>query len=132
MYCPKCGKEIAEDSKFCRHCGFTFEATMESSQDTNKRVSTWLNMYRGKQLSLKAILLSISIGIWVLVLQNIGIVPINQDVNVTNTVDVEGSVGINGSVDANLQYINGRNDVFFNNPNRGDKDKYYVIPVTVE
>jgi len=35
-------------------------------------------------------------------------------------------------VDVNLQEINGRSDVFFNNPKRGDDNKYYLIPVTVE
>ena len=75
-------------------------------------------------LSLKAILLAIAVGIWVLVLQNLGIL--------TATQDVSGTVDVGNSVDVNLQYINGRRDVFFNNPSRGDKDKYYLIPVTVE
>lgn len=46
--------------------------------------------------------------------------------------DVSGSVRVDNAVDVNLQYINGQRNVFFNNPRRGEKDKYYVIPVTVE
>lgn len=46
--------------------------------------------------------------------------------------DVSGSVRVNNAVDVNLQYINGHSNVFFNNPRRGQKDQYYVIPVTVE
>ena len=78
-------------------------------------------------MSLKGILLVIAVGIWMLVLQNFGIFPSTQDVRV-----VSGAVDVGNSVDVNLQYINGRRDVFFNNPRRGDKDKYYLIPVTVE
>ena len=32
MYCNKCGKEIADDSKFCQYCG------MEQSGNTKKKV----------------------------------------------------------------------------------------------
>ena len=40
--------------------------------------------------------------------------------------DVSGSVSVDNAVDVNLQYINGQRNVFFNNPSRGDKDKYYL------
>ena len=30
MYCKKCGKEIADDSKFCQHCGFQIEESKKS------------------------------------------------------------------------------------------------------
>ena len=103
MKCNKCGREIPEDSLFCPDCG-----------------------------TLKGILVVIALGIWMLVLQNLGVIPVTQDVKVKNMVDVSGRVDIGSSVDVNLQYINGRSDVFFNNPGRGEKDKYYVIPVTVE
>ena len=53
-------------------------------------------------------------------------------VDVDNTVSVRGSVDVDNAVDVNLQYINGHSNVFFNNPSRGEKNKYYVIPVTVE
>ena len=51
---------------------------------------------------------------------------------VDNTLSVRGTVDVGNSVDVNLQYINGQRDVFFNNPKRGEKDKYYVLPVTAE
>lgn len=73
----------------------------------------------------------IGVGIWIIVLQNLGIIPITQNVKLVD-VETGTSIGIRGSVDANLQYINGRSDVFFNNPSRGENDKYYVIPVSVE
>ena len=97
-----------------------------------------------KQFSEKAILSFIAVGVWVLVLVNmydtfstkeVNIIRIKDDIQVYGTVDVDdvkSSVSIYGSVDANLNRINGRSDVFFNNPRRGDTDKYYLIPVTVE
>jgi hypothetical protein len=33
-------------------------------------------------------------------------------------------------VDANIKAINGHRDVFFNNPSKGQKKKYYVLPVS--
>ena len=85
-----------------------------------------------KTLSLKSILMAIAVGIWMLVLQNLGVIPVAQDVRVKKTVKVSGNVDIDNTVDINLQEINGRSDVFFNNPMRGDDDKYYRIPVTTE
>lgn len=97
---------------------------------------------KGKNLSLKAILIAIGAGIWVLVLQNAGIIPKLvgakngiQTVYVTGgsiDADVSGSVSVDNTVDINISEINGHRSVFFNNPRRGDKDKYYVLPVTVE
>ena len=121
MTCNKCGNDIPEDSIFCPNCG------------TSMQNATINNMQRKPfSLSLKAILLAFAVGIWVLVLQNLGILTATQDVKVQNSIDVSGTVDVGNSVDVNLQYINGRRDVFFNNPSRGDKDKYYLIPVTVE
>ena len=97
-----------------------------------------------KQFSEKAILSFIAVGVWVLVFVNmydtfstkeVSVIRIKDDIQVYGTVDIDdvkSSVSIYGSVDANLNRINGRSDVFFNNPRRGDTDKYYVIPVTVE
>ena len=121
MTCNKCGNNIPEDSIFCPNCGTSMQnATINNVQS------------KPFSFSLKAILLVIAVGIWMLVLQNFGIFPSTQDVRVKNTVDVSGAVNVRNSVDVNLQYINGRSDVFFNNPRRGDKDKFYLIPVTVE
>lgn len=90
--------------------------------------------------SIKLILGSIAIGIWVLVLQNFGVfsedktqsVRVVNSVGINGSVEVEGRVNIGNTVDVNLQEINGHNNVFFNNPHRGDHNKYYVIPVSTE
>jgi hypothetical protein len=74
-----------------------------------------------KNIALKAVLITIAVGIWVIVLQNAGIIPTNQNVKVINTVDVDGNVEVSGSVsvdntvDMNLQQINGRSDCFYQN-----------------
>ncbi len=81
---------------------------------------------------MKGILVIIAVGIWMLVLQNLGVIPVAQDVRVKKTVKVSGNVDVDNTVDINLQEINGRSDVFFNNPQRGEDDKYYRIPVTTE
>ena len=59
-------------------------------------------------------------------------VTVRGRVNVDNTVSVEGNVGIDNRVDINIEAINGHQDVFFNNPDRGERDKYYVLPITVQ
>jgi hypothetical protein len=33
MFCPKCGKEVEEDAKFCKHCGYEF---VEEKEETKK------------------------------------------------------------------------------------------------
>lgn len=81
---------------------------------------------KSKNISLKAILLIIGVGIWAIVLQNAGIIPTNQNVKVVNAVDtyviggsidadVSGSVSIDNEVDVNLEAINGYNDCFYRN-----------------
>lgn len=112
MECKKCEKEIPDDSTFCPNCG-----NITNSNKSNKK-------FQLKTLSLKSILMAIAVGIWMLVLQNLGVIPVAQKVS--------GNVDIDNTVDINLQEINGRSDVFFNNPMRGDDDKYYRIPVTTE
>ncbi|SET12394.1 hypothetical protein SAMN05444285_10691 [Draconibacterium orientale] len=89
---------------------------------------------KSKNISLKAILIIIAIGIWVIIFQNAGIIPTNQNVRVINSVDayVSGSVDVDNTVDINIHEINGHRDVFFNNPRRGEKNKYYVLPVSTE
>jgi len=64
---------------------------------------------KSKNISVKAILVIIAIGIWVLVLQNAGIIYKEKNVyviggyidnvdNINRTVDVRGSVDVSGSV----------------------------------
>jgi len=73
---------------------------------------------KSKNISLKAILISITIGIWAIVLQNAGIIPTNQNVKVVNTVDtyvnggridadVSGSVSVDNEVEVDIRKING-------------------------
>lgn len=47
-------------------------------------------------------LLAIAIGIWILVLQNLGIIPVSQRVNVANEVEIDGSVRIDNTVDVSV------------------------------
>ncbi len=88
-----------------------------------------------KDKTTKVLLSVIAIGIWGLFLQNSGVLPTktlvyvkggNIDANVNGEVDAN----IYNTIDVNLHEINGMRDVFYNNPNRGEKDKYYLIPVT--
>jgi hypothetical protein len=92
-----------------------------------------------KNITVKFLLIVIGLGIWAIVLQNAGIIPSNQKVYVDGghlSADVEGDVKVRGSVDVdntvdiNIEAINGHEDVFYNNPNRNENDKYYRIPVT--
>mgnify|MGYP002677500189 CR=1 FL=1 len=120
MKCRNCGKDIPDDSTFCPNCG-----KITNSNKSSKK-------FQLKTLSLKSILTAIAVGIWMLVLQNLGVIPVAQDVRIKKTVKVSGNVDVDNTIDVNLQEINGRSDVFFNNPMRGDDDKYYRIPVTTE
>ena len=93
MECKYCGKEIPDDSTFCPDCGKPIN-NIKSSYKGLKFKSLSL-----KSLSLKSILVIIAIGIWMLVLQNLGIIPVTQDVSVENIVDVSGTVDVGNTVD---------------------------------
>jgi len=83
---------------------------------------------------IKLTLILIAAGIWVLIFQNAGIIPqvnpqriaVDSALNVTGSVDVDNTVFIKGSVDANIESINGYNK-FYKDPRTGE---YYVLPVT--
>jgi hypothetical protein len=68
-----------------------------------------------KRISFKAILITIAIGVWVIALQNTGLIPTNQHVKVVNTIDtnaeVSGTVSVDNTVDVNIHEINGYNTV---------------------
>lgn len=75
---------------------------------------------KSKNISLKAILIIMTIGIWAIFLQNAGIIPTSQKVRVVNTVDtyvnggnidadVSGSVSVDNEVDVDIRKINGWN-----------------------
>lgn len=93
MECKYCGKEIPDDSTFCPDCGKPIN-NIKSSYKWLKLKSLSL-----ENLSLKSILVIIAIGIWMLVLQNLGIIPVTQDVSVENIVDVSGTVDVGNTVD---------------------------------
>jgi len=83
---------------------------------------------------IKSLLILITVGIWVIVLQNAGIIPrlnpmaiyAEEALNVKGEVDVVNTVFIKGSVDANLESINGYSK-FYKDPRTGE---FYVIPTT--
>jgi len=80
----------------------------------------------------KIVLPLIAIGIWAIVLQNAGIIPTSQNVEVTNRVRVRGSVDINNTVDVsgyldvNLEAINGKNNAFYDS---NGNENYVRIPI---
>ena len=85
---------------------------------------------KSKNISLKAILIAIGLGIWVMVLQNAGIIPTKQNVYVKGgyiDADVSGSVSVDNTVDIDIRKINGKSNVFYQ-----DRDgEYMVLPVTI-
>jgi|SRR5690554_3340949 len=94
---------------------------------------------KSKNISLKAILIAIGLGIWVIVLQNVGIIPTKQNVyvkggyvdvsgsvDIDNTVRVSGSVDVDNTVDVNLEAINGKSNAFYD---FGGNKNYVRIPV---
>ena len=82
----------------------------------------------------KLALTIIAIGIWVIVFQNAGVFPranpvvvvADSAMRVTGEIDVTNTVFIKGSVDANIESINGYSK-FYKDPRTGE---YYVIPIT--
>jgi len=36
MFCPKCGKDVEEDAKFCGHCGYELESAKKERKGNNK------------------------------------------------------------------------------------------------
>ncbi|HCK25529.1 MAG TPA: hypothetical protein DHW31_12330 [Bacteroides graminisolvens] len=94
---------------------------------------------KSKNISLKAILIAIGLGIWVIVLQNAGVIPKlvgtengTQTVYVTGgniNADVNGSVSVDNTVDVNIHEINGHNQV---TTGRGTHSVFpygYMLPV---
>ena len=90
---------------------------------------------KSKNLSLKAILGIIAIGIWAIVLQNAGVIPTKQnvyvkggyiDAEVSGSVNIKNTVDVNGYMDVNIDAINGHSMFYDNSSNKG---KYFRIPV---
>ena len=40
MYCPRCGKEVSNESVFCGNCGSVIETSQKNTQDINSEVHT--------------------------------------------------------------------------------------------
>ncbi len=78
----------------------------------------------------RTVLILIALGIWAIVLQNIGLFS-NQKVEVVNSVGIHGQVEVNGgvnidnTVDINISRINGHKSFYDHNYN-GEYDR---IPV---
>jgi hypothetical protein len=76
----------------------------------------------------------IALGIWIIVLQNAGVIETKKEVKVLNTVDVQGNVDVEGSVNANVENtvdinvraINGDENAFFDH---GYDGNYNRLPV---
>jgi hypothetical protein len=77
-----------------------------------------------KNISLKAILILIAIGIWAMVLQNAGVIPTKQNVyvkggyiDVNGNVDVSGSVSVDNTVSVSIDEVMGRDNkkYYYNN-----------------
>lgn len=70
---------------------------------------------QGKNITLKGLILVTAIGIWVIALQNLGVIPVSQKVKVVEVVrvvgnvnaDVSGSVSVDNTVDVNLDEVLG-------------------------
>jgi uncharacterized membrane-anchored protein len=83
---------------------------------------------------IKTTLVLIVVGIWVLVFQNAGLLPsvspqvvvADSALRITGEVDVANTVFVKGSIDANIESINGYSK-FYKDPRTG---QYYVLPVT--
>ncbi|MCF8716435.1 hypothetical protein JM658_16530 [Joostella atrarenae] len=87
---------------------------------------------KSKNISLKAILIIMTVGIWAVVLQNAGIIPTKQNVyvkggyvDVSGSVDIDNTVDVNGYLDVNLEAINGKSNAFYDM--NGNKN-YVRIP----
>ncbi len=83
---------------------------------------------------IKSTLLLLTIGVWVLVFQNAGIFPritpqritVDSALRIMGNVEVDNTVFVKGSIDANIESINGYSK-FYKDPRTGE---YYVIPMT--
>lgn len=89
---------------------------------------------KSKNISLKAILIIMTIGIWAVVLQNAGIIPTKQNVyvkggyvDVSGSVNIENTVDVNGYLDVNIEAINGKSNAFY----KDNDGSYMVLPVTI-
>jgi hypothetical protein len=90
-----------------------------------------------KSNSFRLLIIIIAIGIWIIVLQNAGLIPTNQtvyvkggyiDAGVNGTVNVKGTVDVDNTIDVNLQKINGKSNVFYDHAGDGHYERIPVYP----
>jgi hypothetical protein len=84
-------------------------------------------------ISIKSILITIGAGIWLLVLQNAGIIPklveTEQRVYVQGgsmDAEVTGSVTVDNTVDINIEAVNGYSNAFYGPSKDGTYDAIHV------
>lgn len=84
---------------------------------------------KSKNISLKAILIVIAAGIWMIVLQNFNVFDNRQDVYVRGgyiDADVSGSVSVDNEVDINISSVNGHGNAFYGPSANGNYDAIHV------
>ncbi len=86
---------------------------------------------QSKNKFMRIVLITLAIGIWVMVLQNAGIIPTHQNVRVVNTVNTEvsGSVTVDNTVDVNIHEINGNSIVTTSSGTHSIFPYGYMLPV---
>lgn len=80
-------------------------AIVENKEEANK--SKWKNMLMGRNISIKALLIVIAVGVWASVLQNAGVIPsVGKQVYVVGgdiDANVSGAVDVRNTVDVDVQ-----------------------------
>ena len=63
MYCSKCGKEINENSNYCKHCGYKINVIQDIEDKTNNEITSPKSNTNVKVKNIVYTLLLIIIGI---------------------------------------------------------------------
>lgn len=91
MKCPKCGKEVATGSKFCKFCGVRLEtAQNDINQQGMRRGKNHGRISIASSIIIAAIILIVALAVYFLVTNNHSIRQPNYDVS-TNANDVQST-----------------------------------------